>query len=170
MLTAAWWPTIIIIGIAAAVDLRSQRIPNWLVFPSLFAGLAFSLSGHGPASFRQSISGVAVAVTVAGVLCWLHGMGMGDLKLCAAVGAWIGPDQMIIALVATGILGGIMALLWAAGHRSVRESLDSTGELLGSWRTGFRPHATIVLENPAKLKMPYAPAIALGTIFSFFSN
>ena len=170
MLNNAWWPTLIIIGIAAAVDIRSQRIPNWLVFPSLFAGLAFSLSSHGPVNFRQSITGVAVGVTVAGVLCWLRGMGMGDLKLFAAVGAWIGPDQMIIALVATGIVGGFMALLWAAWHRSIRECLDGTGELLSSWRTGLRPHATIVLENPAKLKMPYAPAIALGTIFSFFSN
>jgi hypothetical protein len=32
------------------------------------------------------MGGIALAAAVAGVLCWLRGMGMGDLKLCAAVG------------------------------------------------------------------------------------
>ena len=39
---------------------------------------------------------------------------MGDLKLCAAVGGWIGPTQMVMALVATGLSGGVLALIWAA--------------------------------------------------------
>jgi Flp pilus assembly protein protease CpaA len=40
-------------------------------------------------------------------------MGMGDLKLCAAEGGWIGPGQLGIALVATSIAGGVLALIWA---------------------------------------------------------
>jgi prepilin peptidase CpaA len=53
------------------------------------------------------MGGIALA-TVKGVLCWLRGMGMGDLKLCAAVGAWISPGQLGIVLVATGMAGGVL--------------------------------------------------------------
>ena len=44
----------------------------------------------------------------------MGGMGAGDVKLCAAIGAWIGPMQLIYALVFTGLAGGLMALAWAA--------------------------------------------------------
>jgi prepilin peptidase CpaA len=90
---------------------------------------------------------------------------MGDLKLCAAIGAWIGPAQMTIALVAMGLAGGAMALAWAICHRSLGKSLDGVNDLI----SGFgRPRA--VLSSSAALKLPYAPAIAIGTVFSFFAR
>jgi prepilin peptidase CpaA len=169
MHSIAWIPTLIVLAISTIVDLRSRRIPNWLVLPFLFVGIMISLMGYGSITIGQSLMGVAVAVAVTGVLCWLRGMGMGDLKLCAAIGAWIGPDQLTTALVITGIVGGLMALIWAGCHGAVGKSLRGASDLLFSWRKGIRPHATIVLSNPVKLRMPYAPAIAIGTLFSFFS-
>lgn len=164
------WSTLAVLAIATFVDCRSGRIPNWLVLPFLLAGFAISLSGYGAVGFVQSLGGFGLAVAVAGVLCWLRGMGMGDLKLLAAIGAWIGAEQLTLALVVTGITGGVMAVIWAAWHGVLGESFGGAGDLLMSWRSGVRPHPTLVLENPAKLKMPYAPAIAIGTIFSFFST
>lgn len=163
-----WYATLFTVLIASAIDLRSRRIPNWLVLPFLLGGFAVSLSGIGSVPFVQSVGGFILAVAVAGVLYWLRGMGMGDLKLCGAIGAWIGPDQLIVALVVTGITGGMMALLWAAYHRRMTECLVGTGELLRTWKSGIKPNVNVSLDNPAKLTMPYAPAIAVGTIFSFF--
>lgn len=164
-----WYSTLSALLIASAADIRSRRIPNWLVLPFLLAGLGVSLSGFGHIGLAQSVLGVSLGVAVAGVLCWLRGMGMGDLKLIASIGAWIGPEQLVVALVVTGITGGVMAILWAAYHRRLGECLLSTGGLLAGWSSGIKPHDTISLNNPNKLKMPYAPAISLGTIFSFFS-
>jgi prepilin peptidase CpaA len=49
--------------------------------------------------------------------------------------------------------------------------MNGTSELLFSFgRRGLRPHPELVLENPLTRKMPYAPAIAIGTIVSFFSR
>jgi prepilin peptidase CpaA len=119
----------------------------------------------------QSMAGIGLAVAVLGILCYLRGMGMGDLKLCAAIGAWIGPGQLVLALVATGIIGGFLAVAYALRHGSLGKSLDSTAELVATVpKRGLRPHGAIVLDNGAALKMPYAPAIALGTIFSFFAQ
>jgi len=97
-------------------------------------------------------------------------MGMGDLKLCAAVGAWIGPAQLIVALVATGISGGALALAWAMYHGSLIEVLDGSSDLVsGFWTKGFHPHPILALDHHSARTIPYAPAIAIGAIFSFFA-
>ena len=170
MHSIAWWPTLIVLAIATVTDLRSHRIPNWLVLPFLIAGVIVSPVFHGLAGLGQSLLGILLAASLLGVFCWLGGMGMGDLKLCAAIGAWTGPSQLAIALVMTGLAGGVMALCWAAFGGFLKESLTGTSDLLFSFgKRGLRPHPSLVLDNPRTRKMPYAPAIAIGTIFSFFA-
>ena len=170
MHSIAWWPTLIALIIATVTDLRSRRIPNWLVFPFLSAGLVVAAIVHGWRGVGQSVLGVLLAALLLGVLYSLGGMGMGDLKLCAAIGAWIGPGQLITALVIMGIAGGIIAIVWAACGGFLKETLNGTSELVfGVKERGFRPHSKLVLTNPLARKMPYAPAIAIGTISSFFA-
>jgi prepilin peptidase CpaA len=171
MQTVAWWPTLIILAVATVVDIRSRRIPNWLSLPFLLIGVVGSAIRGGLPALGQSVAGITVAIALAGILCYLRGMGMGDLKLCAAVGAWIGPGQLLFALIVTGIAGGIMAVIYAVWHGSLGRSFDSTAELVSGFRKrGLRPHPVIAMENRQSLKMPYAPAIAVGTIFSFFAR
>lgn len=171
MHSIAWWPTVIVLVIATFTDLRSRRIPNWLVFPFMVAGLVVSGWLRGWTGIGHSVAGLVLGGLLFGVLCWMGGMGMGDVKLCAAIGAWIGPGQLIIALVVTGMAGGIMALIWAACGGFLGELFNGTGDLLSSFkRRGLRPHPDLVLSNPLTRKMPYAPAIAIGTLISFFSH
>jgi prepilin peptidase CpaA len=170
MHSIAWWPTLIAVSIATVWDIRSRRIPNWLVLPFGLAGIAASAVTHGWSGFGQSLLGILLASFLLGGLYWLGGMGMGDVKLCAAIGAWIGPQQLLMALVVMGIVGGLMALIWAACGGFLGHSLSGASDLLfGAGKRGFRPHATLVLSNPSTRKMPYAPAIAIGTVFSFFT-
>jgi prepilin peptidase CpaA len=171
MHSIAWWPTLIVLAIATFTDVRNCRIPNWLVLPFLVAGVAISGWMHGWHGVGQSLLGIGLGIIVLGFFCWMGGMGMGDLKLVAAVGAWIGPAQLLVALVLTGIAGGIMALCWAIGGGFVGELFEGTGDLIfGLKKRGLRPHPELVLDNPLTRKMPYAPAIAIGTLISFFSH
>jgi prepilin peptidase CpaA len=171
MHSIAWWPTVIALVIATFTDLRSRRIPNWLVFPFMIAGLAVSAWFKGWSGIGHSLTGLILGGLLFGILCWMGGMGMGDVKLCAAIGAWVGPGQLIIALVLTGMAGGIMALIWAACGGFLGELFSGTGDLLfGIKQRGLRPHPELVLSNPLTRKMPYAPAIAIGTLISFFSH
>lgn len=95
---------------------------------------------------------------------------MGDVKLSMAIGAWIGPAQLATALVLTGIAGGLMAICWAAAGGFLKDSLAGTGRLVfGFGKRGLRPHPELVLDNPQTRKMPYAPAIAIGTMLSFLA-
>jgi prepilin peptidase CpaA len=184
----AWWPTLIVLIVATFMDLRSRRIPNWLVFPFLLIGLVVSpwrhdwdglgrggwqasglnFSWHG---VGQSFAGVAVGFLIFGLLFLMGGMGAGDVKLCAAIGAWVGPMQMLLALVVTGIAGGIMVLCWAVFAGFFKELLTGASDLVFGWKQrGMRGDPEAVLSNPLKRKMPYAPAIAVGTLMSFFAR
>ena len=151
--TLAWWPVVIALAVATFTDLRSRRIPNWLTLPLLVAGLAAGGVVDGLPGLARSAAGAGLAVVLLVAFCFLRGMGWGDLKLCAAVGAWVGPGQLAFALVATGIAGGLMAMAallrpGAAGRKATRLTLD----------------------DPAAVKLPYAPAIAIGTLFSFLAK
>ncbi len=169
----AWWPTVIVLTVATFTDLRSRRIPNWLVFPFLLAGIVVSfgpLGWHG-IGIVQSLEGLGLGMLLFGILAWMGGMGMGDVKLCAAIGAWVGPQQLFLALIITGMVGGIMAIGWAAMGGFLGELFTGTGDLLFGWRKrGMRGNPELTLSSPRARKMPYAPAIAIGTLMSFFAR
>lgn len=171
MHSIAWWPTLIVLAVATFTDLRSRRIPNWLVLPFLVAGVIVSGWLYGWHGLGQSFSGLGLGALLFGILYWMGGMGMGDVKLCAAIGAWIGPAQLVTALVITGMAGGLMALCWAAAGGFLGDLFNGAGDLIfGLKERGMRPHPELVLGNPLTHKMPYAPAIAIGTLISFFSR
>ena len=167
----ALWPTVTVVIVATITDLRTGRIPNWLVLPFLVLGLLVSAVDRGWGGLGQSLLGVLEAAAVMGAVSYLGGMGMGDVKLCAAIGAWIGPSQLVGALVMTGLAGGVIALGYALAGGFLKESLRGTRDIVWGFRKrGFRPHETLMLDNPLTRKMPYAPAIAIGTICSFLGG
>lgn len=171
MQSIAWWPTCAVLAVATLTDLRSRRIPNWLVLPFLAAGIAVNSWIHGWHGVGQSFAGFALGAAIYGLLFCLGGMGMGDVKLCAAIGAWIGPSQLMVALVITGLAGGVMAICWAASRGFLGNLFSGSADLVfGLKKRGLRPHHELVLSNPRARKMPYAPAIAIGTLVSFFAR
>jgi prepilin peptidase CpaA len=163
----AWWPTLAVVGVATLTDLRSRRIPNWLVLPFLVIGVVVSTLLHGWHGAWLSLAGMALALGTFGVLYWMGGMGAGDVKLCAAIGAWIGPSQLVIALVVTGLAGGVMVLAWAVWSGFLKDLFASTGNLVFGWRQrGTQRDPNLQLSR----RIPYAPAIAIGTVISFFAR
>jgi prepilin peptidase CpaA len=168
----AWWPTVGVLAVSTFTDLRSRRIPNWLVLPFLLVGLVVSVfprSWHG-IGIVPSLEGMGLGLVLFGIIAFMGGMGMGDVKLCAAIGAWVGPKQLFVALVLTGIIGGIMAVVWAAAGGFLGELFTGTGDLLFRRRKrGEGEEDKHTLANPLARKMPYAPAIAIGTLISFFA-
>jgi len=188
MRSFAWWPTLIVLAVAMFTDLRSRRIPNWLVLPFLLAGIVISpwrqdwggnsqsIGWHGLGQFRwyglgQSFAGLGLGLLIYGFLFCLGGMGGGDVKLCAALGAWIGPVQMFWALFFTSLAGGIMVLCWIVYHKVFRKLLLRAGDLVFDKRRngmGRKPEAS--LADLLKRRMPYAPAITIGTLISSFAR
>jgi prepilin peptidase CpaA len=194
----AWWPTLIVVAVAVCTDMRSRRIPNWLVLPFLLLGIMVSplradwsgirlgfwlpkdwpsirqglFSGHGFGwhGLGQSFAGMGLGLLVFGIPFWMGWTGGGDVKLCAAIGAWVGPQQMFFSLFFSSLIGGILLLCWAAWGGFSRELFTDTSDFVFGWMQR-RKHceAEQAIANPSKRKMPYAPAIAIGTLLSFFA-
>lgn len=157
--------------IATVIDVRTRRIPNSLVLPFLVSGLVVRSVTAGVDGAAFSLAGFGLALFLFGLPCLMRVMGMGDLKLAAGVGAWIGPSQFATAFIVTGIVGGVIAACYALRDRSFGRCLDNTGELLVSVAKGRPwPHADIRDGSSRPLSIPYAPAIAIGTLFSFFTQ
>ena len=167
----AWWPTVAVLSVATFTDLRSRRIPNWLSLPFMAGGVAAQVWNNGWHGLAQSMGGLGLGALIFGILFWMGGMGMGDVKLCAAIGAWVGPEQLLLALVITGLAGGIMALVWAIFSGFTGQLFKNSSDLVFGWRerSGLA-HPELVLSSPMARKMPYAPAIAVGTLISFFAH
>jgi prepilin peptidase CpaA len=79
--------------------------------------------------------------------------------------------QLFFALVVTGIVGGLMAVGWAIAGGFFSDLVRGSGNLIFGRKKGeTEPGQELTLDNPKTRKMPYAPAIALGTLISFFAR
>jgi prepilin peptidase CpaA len=163
-----FWSNFAALATASAIDVRSRRIPNWLVVPFLLSGLIHQAVTNGWGGAGRGFLGIGLATLLFGFPCLTRGMGMGDLKLAAGVGAWVGPNQFFLVFVLSGIIGALMAGFYALVHGSLGKCLDNTGNLVAHvCNSGLRPHPNVSIDNPSALSIPYAPAIAIGTLLSF---
>jgi prepilin peptidase CpaA len=163
-LCAAW-----IAGSAGILDWRSRRIPNWLTIPGLLIGLAVNFATTGIAGGLQSLEGAAAALTVLLPVVFLRGLGGGDWKLMGALGAWLGPGQVLMILLVTIFLSGLLALVQIIRAKRFLATVRNVWELLrGFFIFGLQPHPEINLDNPAALTLPFGAAAALATLACFW--
>jgi prepilin peptidase CpaA len=97
-------------AMAAAIDLRCKRVPNYLTVPAALLGLAYHLfapAGQGPVF---ALLGFAIGFALL-LLPWiLGGGGMGDVKLLAALGTWLGPVMILVAFGGSALIAAVAAL------------------------------------------------------------
>lgn len=167
METLFTFPLAAILLVAVVTDLRSMRIPNWLTFPAILVGVGLHTLTQGTDGLIFSLYGLALGLGVM-LLPFIFGvMGAGDVKLMAAVGAFLGAKGVFNAFIWTSLAGGIYALGVLLFHaeqlraifRAIRNSLtflSATGEF-----------SYIPATKPDKLpRLCYGLAIAAGTLFS----
>ena len=150
-------------GIAAVTDVQSRRIPNLLTGPALLIGFGLHAALGGWRGLEHSFVAALIAGGIFFVLFLTGGMGGGDVKLIAAVGALAGLTHVAYALIFTGLAGGVMALALVARRRRFRQTFSNVESLVIHHRLhGLEPHPQINVGNEAALRLPYALAIAAG--------
>lgn len=154
------------IGLAACVtDLRSRRIPNVLTFGGALAGVLANAVTGGADGAGAALAGWLVGIAVFFVPFALGGMGAGDVKLVAALGAWLGPiDTLWLALYA-GIAGGALAIAVAVAHGYLQQAFANIWRLLTYWRlVGVRPLDDLTLTRSRAPRLAYAVPIFVGAV------
>jgi prepilin peptidase CpaA len=157
--------------IGCATDLRTRRIPNVLTFSAATAAVVFHGIDRGLAGVGHSVAGFAVGLVLFLPLFALRGLGGGDVKLLAALGAWIGPGAAVWLALWTALAGGPLALILALSRGYLRKAAENVWSLLMFWRiAGLRPHPSLNLSTPGAPRLPYALPIAVGLVVTLWTR
>jgi len=160
-----------LLALACVTDLRTRRIPNVLTFSAAAGAVLFHLVTGGWQAAGWSIVGLFVGALLFLPMFALRGMGAGDVKLLAAVGAWLGPGQVAMAALATSLVGGVMAVVVALAYGYLRKALTNIYLLLAHWRVmGVSPLPAVTLDGASGPRLAYALPIAIGTVVTLCLN
>lgn len=156
--------------VAAVIDGRQLRVPNWLTFPMVFAGLAYNAWATGWLGLESAISGMVVGLLCLLPLYSVGGMGAGDVKLMAGIGAWLGASITFSAFCVSTIVGAGMAV-WMVLRRKAWAHHFENFKMIATEITQIqnpRQLSEIAAERkPRMLLLPYGIPICIGSIGYF---
>jgi prepilin peptidase CpaA len=155
--------------VAAAIDCRSLRIPNWLTGCGVLLALALNtipLSATRT-GLLSALAGLGVGFALLLPAYAAKVLGAGDVKLMAMAGAFLGWPDTLPAVLFTLVAGGIFALAFAVMHRSTRRLAANVGSAVQigvlAAMTGARPAWRIDAATSAG-RIPYSLSICAGTL------
>ena len=178
----AWFVVLAAALVAAAIDLRSRRIPNALTLPVLAAGLLHAALVRGlPGLVDAGLASLLLAAPYL-LLFAFAGGGAGDVKLMAAVGAWLGLAHGLLALVCVSLAGVLVACVQAAARgrlgstwlavlgtaRGATQALGAPGRTAAERAEGLRaalpPVPGARTSKGEVLTLPYGLAVLIGLV------
>jgi prepilin peptidase CpaA len=163
-----WAFTIGVTLLAAIVDFRTHKIPNWLTVPAFVVGLTLRTVLSGWPGAKASLEGAGLALALLLPLVLMRALGAGDWKLMGAVGAFVGPILFLFVLLGSVLVSGLMAMVEMMRTRRVKETFGNLVVLVqGFFSFGLRAHPEISLDNPGLLKLPFGVAVAIATVACF---
>lgn len=163
------WVCFVLI-VAAYIDGRQLRVPNWLTFPMVLSGIVYHTWAGGFSGTGQALVGMCVGLLCLLPLYSVGGMGAGDVKLMAGVGAWLGATITFYAFCATTVVGAVLAVLMVAKRRAFAKHYANCLMILSEFANVKNPRelSEIAAERkPSMLLLPYAIPICLGSIGYF---
>lgn len=159
---------LVLTGWIAVSDVKTRRIPNYLTLGGALAGLVFQALSYGWWGLQEGLLGLILGFGLLIIPYLLGGMGAGDVKALAALGAWLGPAKTFQLFLYMAIAGGVLALAVLAwrGFRGI--------QLRQLWTNAVnlilcRPHglAGPDTSGPKGPGIPYGVALALGMLALF---
>jgi prepilin peptidase CpaA len=148
--------------IAGIIDIRTRRIPNWLCLVGLVAGFACRFYLEGAPGLLAAAEGMGLALLIYVPLWLLRGMGAGDAKLMAALGAIAGPAHWFVLFLAASILSAIAAVVVAFRHGRAAETFMNTFALakeLMSFRAPSKALPQTDFRHEEALRIPHGAMI-----------
>lgn len=95
---------------AAIIDGWKLKVPNWLTFNFMGAGVLYWAISHGWEGLAFASLGVLTGLILY-PLCSIGGMGAGDVKLLMGIGAWTGSKVTFLSFCVCAIVGGAIAVV-----------------------------------------------------------
>lgn len=171
-MVANWpvWLVSVVLVVAAIIDGKILKVPNWLTFPFILCGWIHGTLHGGVAGLGYSLLGTAVGMALLLVLRAVGGMGAGDVKLLGGVGAWLGATTTWWAFLFTAVVGGVIAFVMIVTSGKWDHHMAMAKQILNEWVTIRNPEklAAIARERKPTMKLlPYGIPMAIGSIIYF---
>ncbi|WP_166824360.1 A24 family peptidase [Thalassoroseus pseudoceratinae] len=160
----------VVLIVAAWIDGKELRVPNWLTYSMVLSGLVYNTVVGGWGGLGFALLGMVVGLLTLLPLYSVGGMGAGDVKLMAGIGAWLGSYITFYAFVATVVVGAVMAVLMVIYKRGVQKHYAQFLMILNEWMTVRNPAelSKIAKERkPTMFLLPYGIPICIGSIGYF---
>ncbi|MCL5779835.1 MAG: prepilin peptidase [Firmicutes bacterium] len=158
---------VLVVGISLYTDLRYKKIYNIVLFPAFVLALLYSLTSGGLTGLLFSIKGATLGLALLLIPFMLGGMGAGDVKMLAVIGAWQGPHFVWLCFLSTAIVGGIISLVLLLKSGRLWQSLKY---ILFAFLPGapkVNAFGTLATAKAGEA-FPYGVAIAAGTLATYF--
>ena len=158
-------PPLLLSLVMAGWDLKTRRIPNYLTLGGALAGLGVQLIYHGLPGLLDGLAGLGLGLALFIGPYVLGGMGAGDVKASAALGAWLGLGPALALFIYMGICGGVIILVLWLWQGRLLAGLRQVWHFLLNWCLcrpfGVKPPAPESLKHTS---IPYGAAMALGMV------
>lgn len=154
---------ILVLTICFITDLKEQKIYNKVIFPALVIANLFHIIFYGYTGLKLSLFGFATGFIILLIPYFLGGIGAGDVKLLALIGAIKGSTFVINTSIYMALIGGVIAIVIIILHKETISFIKSLFLLIGSLFYG----AKYKLEVPTSAllkKYPYGVAITGGAV------
>jgi len=162
------WSTVAagaVCALACFWDVRTRRVPNVLTLGTALVGLVAHGVTGGVAAIAASGGGWLLGLALFMPFYLLGGLGAGDVKLLAALGAWLGPTEIVWVALYGAVAGGVLAVFVSVAHGHLRRAFANVWLLLTHWAVaGVRPMPGLTLADAAGPRLPYSVPIAAGLV------
>ena len=160
---------VLVLGFVAAcclADIQTRRIPNLLSIPAIVAGLLLNWLWLGLPGIAHSARGILLVVAVLIGPFGFGGIGGGDVKMMAAVGALLGPHLALASLGMGMALGGIMMVIHLVRLGRFWEKLGATARMIltAAATLSLAPLKASSIPASSAITLPYSVPLGLGTI------
>ena len=158
---------------ASWFDLRERRIPNVLTMGAFVVAIILRMPG-GLEEVGLGLAGALLALGLALPFFLVGGLGGGDLKFLVAIGAFLGPVRLFLALLVMSIVGAAMAVFAIIRRRAFAETAANLYTIISTFGrrnfSGWKEESDVPLtiHSPAVITVPYGVAIAAGGLTAWF--
>jgi prepilin peptidase CpaA len=160
-----WTPAVLVAMVAGILDWRYRRIPNWLTVSGLVAGVVFNTILYRWPGLRAAVGGAALGLGLLLPFVLIRSLGAGDWKLAGALGACVGPRQLLSVLMVTILMAGVMALGAVIWTGRLKRTLINITHLLAALFSLRMPGSEVSLDDPKSTKIPFGVAMAVAVLF-----
>lgn len=174
-----FWFVSIFCVVAAYIDGKQLKVPNKLNFPMIIGGwiwssISYGISGEGwYTGLMWSLAGTFVGLMTLIPARAIGGMGGGDVKMMAAIGAWVHCTATFYAFCLSAIIGAVMAIAMIIRSGQIQKHYHQFWLIFNEIVTIRDPEKLSEIARERKPNMhllPYGIPLAIGTILYFAWN